>query len=152
MSMNIVVSSLLLVLIIIQLFDTVISFTVLRSSSSSIKQQQQQQYTTTSTVLYGEKKKVFIDGEAGTTGIQVRDRLATRDDLILLSAPTELRKDDATRKKLINEADAVILCKFICFFIKLDKKTNDNRFQYFFTNIFFLSPSKIGIFFYRFTR
>ena len=57
------------------------------------------------------KKKVFIDGEAGTTGIQVRDRLKDRDDLEIMSAPDELRKDEATRKKLINEADAVILCK-----------------------------------------
>jgi N-acetyl-gamma-glutamyl-phosphate reductase len=58
------------------------------------------------------KPKVFIDGEAGTTGIQVRDRIASRDDLEVISAPTDLRKDDATRKKLINEADVVILCKF----------------------------------------
>ena len=57
------------------------------------------------------KPKVFIDGEAGTTGIQVRDRLAKRDDLEIISAPSELRKDEAMRKKLINEADAVILCK-----------------------------------------
>jgi N-acetyl-gamma-glutamyl-phosphate reductase len=57
------------------------------------------------------KKKVFIDGEAGTTGLQVRDRLGARDDLEILSIPDALRKDEATRKKLINEADAVILCK-----------------------------------------
>lgn len=57
------------------------------------------------------KKKVFIDGEAGTTGLQVRDRLGTRDDLEIISIPDDLRKDEATRKKLINEADAVILCK-----------------------------------------
>jgi N-acetyl-gamma-glutamyl-phosphate reductase len=56
------------------------------------------------------KKKVFIDGEAGTTGIQVRDRLAKRDDLEILSIPDDLRKDEATRKKYINDADAVILC------------------------------------------
>lgn len=56
-------------------------------------------------------KKVFIDGEAGTTGLQVRDRLSKRDDLEIISAPFELRKDEETRKKLINEADAVILCK-----------------------------------------
>mmetsp|Transcript_54451 Transcript_54451/g.162741 ORF Transcript_54451/g.162741 Transcript_54451/m.162741 type:complete len:356 (-) Transcript_54451:71-1138(-) len=55
-------------------------------------------------------KKVFIDGEVGTTGLQVRDRLADRDDLEIISAPFELRKDEATRKSLINEADAVILC------------------------------------------
>ncbi len=57
------------------------------------------------------KFKVFIDGEAGTTGIQVRGRIQSRDDLEIISAPDELRKDEATRKKLINEADVVILCK-----------------------------------------
>jgi N-acetyl-gamma-glutamyl-phosphate reductase len=56
------------------------------------------------------KKKVFIDGEAGTTGIQVRSRLEAREDLEIISAPDDLRKDEATRKALINEADAVILC------------------------------------------
>ena len=64
-------------------------------------------------------KKVFIDGEAGTTGLQVRDRLSKRDDLEIISAPFELRKDEETRKKLINEADAVILCKFLSNFIFL---------------------------------
>ena len=58
-------------------------------------------------------KKVFIDGEAGTTGLQVRDRLGSRDDIEIISPPSELRKDEETRKKLINEADAVILCKFV---------------------------------------
>jgi N-acetyl-gamma-glutamyl-phosphate reductase len=56
------------------------------------------------------KFKVFIDGEAGTTGIQVRGRLETREDLEIISPPHELRKDEDTRKKLINEADVVILC------------------------------------------
>jgi N-acetyl-gamma-glutamyl-phosphate reductase len=55
-------------------------------------------------------KKVFIDGEAGTTGLQVRDRLSGRDDIEIISPPSELRKDEDTRKKFINEADAVILC------------------------------------------
>mmetsp|Transcript_11317 Transcript_11317/g.16673 ORF Transcript_11317/g.16673 Transcript_11317/m.16673 type:complete len:156 (-) Transcript_11317:1073-1540(-) len=64
-----------------------------------------------STALFA-KKKVFIDGEAGTTGLQVRERLADREDLEIISPPSELRKDEETRKKYINEADAVILCKF----------------------------------------
>lgn len=58
------------------------------------------------------KPKIFIDGEAGTTGLQVRGRIQKRDDLEVISPPSDLRKDEATRKKLINEADAVILCKF----------------------------------------
>ena len=65
--------------------------------------------------LYAEaeaKKKVFIDGEAGTTGLQVRDRLAKRVDLEIISISDELRKDVGERKRLINEADCVILCEF----------------------------------------
>jgi N-acetyl-gamma-glutamyl-phosphate reductase len=54
--------------------------------------------------------KVFIDGEAGTTGLQIRDRLATRRDLTLLSIPHESRKDIAVRAALLNEADVAILC------------------------------------------
>ena len=56
------------------------------------------------------KPKVFIDGEAGTTGIQVFGRLEKRDDLEIISPPADLRKDPETRKKFINDADAVILC------------------------------------------
>jgi len=56
------------------------------------------------------KKQVFIDGEVGTTGLQVRDRLSKRDDLEIISPPSDLRKDALTRKKFINQADAVILC------------------------------------------
>ena len=62
--------------------------------------------TTTTT-----KKKIFIDGEAGTTGLQVRDRLAGRADLEIISISDELRKDVNERKRLINEADCVILCE-----------------------------------------
>jgi N-acetyl-gamma-glutamyl-phosphate reductase len=58
------------------------------------------------------KKKIFIDGEAGTTGLQVRDRLATRDDLEIISISDDLRKDAGERKRLINEADCVILCEY----------------------------------------
>lgn len=64
----------------------------------------------TTTAHLGMTKKVFIDGEAGTTGLQVRERLASRTDLEIISPPSDLRKDVATRKKFINDADAVILC------------------------------------------
>jgi hypothetical protein len=63
----------------------------------------------TKSLLYA-SPKVFIDGEAGTTGLQVRERLEAREDIEILKIPDDLRKDDATRKRLINEADAVILC------------------------------------------
>ncbi len=66
----------------------------------------------TSLALDAERKKVFIDGEAGTTGLQVRDRLASRADLEIISISDELRKDVGERKRLINEADCVILCEY----------------------------------------
>ncbi|WP_018465701.1 N-acetyl-gamma-glutamyl-phosphate reductase [Calidithermus timidus] len=56
------------------------------------------------------KPKVFIDGEAGTTGLQIRGRLLGRDDLELLSIDPAKRKDELERKRLINEADVAILC------------------------------------------
>lgn len=54
--------------------------------------------------------KIFIDGEAGTTGLQIRERLAGRTDLTVLSIPADKRKDLATRAALLNEADVAILC------------------------------------------
>ena len=69
------------------------------------------------TKIYETKKTVFIDGEAGTTGIQVRDRLGKREDIEILSIPDDLRKDVATRKEYINKADAVILCTFHCCYV-----------------------------------
>ena len=54
--------------------------------------------------------KVFIDGEAGTTGLQIRDRLAERRDIELLSIASDRRKDIDERRRLLNVADVAILC------------------------------------------
>ena len=54
--------------------------------------------------------KVFIDGSAGTTGLQIRERLSGRSDLTLLTLPEAQRKDAAARKAVMNEADVVFLC------------------------------------------
>jgi len=54
--------------------------------------------------------KVFIDGEVGTTGLQIRARLAGRTDLSLISLSEVHRKDPGARAEALNRADAVILC------------------------------------------
>ncbi len=54
--------------------------------------------------------RVFIDGEVGTTGLQIRERLAMRRDLELISIPDESRKDTAARAEYLNKADIAILC------------------------------------------
>lgn len=53
---------------------------------------------------------IFIDGEAGTTGLQLRDRLSSRRELTLRSLPPDRRKDLAARSDAINSADVVVLC------------------------------------------
>ncbi len=54
--------------------------------------------------------RVFIDGEAGTTGLQIRARLEARADVRLIRLAEAERKDRAARARALNEADLAILC------------------------------------------
>ena len=56
------------------------------------------------------KPKVYIDGKEGTTGLQIYERLGSRDDIELLLIDPEKRKDPIERKKLMDASDIVFLC------------------------------------------
>ncbi len=54
--------------------------------------------------------KVFIDGQSGTTGLQIVERLQGHQSIEIMEIPEKLRKNPETKKKYLNEADVVILC------------------------------------------
>ncbi len=54
--------------------------------------------------------KVYIDGEAGTTGLQIRARLAPRGDIELVAIDPAKRKDESERRRLLNSVDLAVLC------------------------------------------
>lgn len=56
------------------------------------------------------KPKIFIDGEHGTTGLQIRTRLAERDDLEVISIPEAERRNKDLRADYLRAADIAILC------------------------------------------
>lgn len=53
---------------------------------------------------------VFIDGEQGTTGMQIHDRLRHRSDIKLMALPVSQRKDRRLRAEMLNGCDIAILC------------------------------------------
>jgi len=56
------------------------------------------------------KKTVFIDGQHGTTGLKIRERLSGRQDIELVEIAEDRRKDPEAKKTLLNEANIVFLC------------------------------------------
>ena len=56
------------------------------------------------------KKRIFIDGSAGTTGLDIFRRISGRNDIELITLPEEKRKDTEARRKALNEADIAFLC------------------------------------------
>ena len=62
------------------------------------------------TMTSSNKTKIFIDGQHGTTGLQIHDRLKDRPDIELLELPMADRKDLAKRAEIARAADIAVLC------------------------------------------
>lgn len=56
------------------------------------------------------RPKIYIDGQSGTTGLEIRQRLADRSDIDLLIIPEDRRHEEAARKRMFEEADLAFLC------------------------------------------
>jgi len=56
------------------------------------------------------KKTVFVDGQHGTTGLQIRERLSKRNDIEIIDIPKARRKDPEARAELLNSVDIAFLC------------------------------------------
>ena len=54
--------------------------------------------------------RVFIDGAAGTTGLEIHERLTPRDEFDLIVLDDAERKDESARREALHEADVAILC------------------------------------------
>lgn len=53
---------------------------------------------------------VFIDGDQGTTGLKIVERLSGRQDIDLVTLPDDVRKNAAARAQAINDCDVAVLC------------------------------------------
>jgi len=60
--------------------------------------------------MLSNKPSVFIDGEAGATGVEIRALLESRPDVLLKSLPSHLRKDPSARRDMMAEIDLLVLC------------------------------------------
>ncbi|MCX5838395.1 MAG: N-acetyl-gamma-glutamyl-phosphate reductase [Deltaproteobacteria bacterium] len=56
------------------------------------------------------KRKIFVDGQEGTTGLQINGRLNARKDIMMLEIDPDKRKDINERRKFLNKADIAFLC------------------------------------------
>jgi N-acetyl-gamma-glutamyl-phosphate reductase len=54
--------------------------------------------------------KIFIDGDAGTTGLEIRERLAGRPDIEVVAIPQDKRKDAGAKREILAAVDVAILC------------------------------------------